>query len=200
MQCRARGVLTNTCTMAPYRGVSRPVITFALERLMDKAAAAFGIDPVDIRRRNLIDKFPYTSATGLVFDEATYKQTLEMAVDAIDRAGLPRAAEGGARRRAAISASALRHFPSAPAMAARLSPRAAWRSRPAGRRSILSIDPSGFVEARIGSSPHGQGLRTTLAQIIADELGVAPERASRSCTATPTARPMAGAPSPAARW
>src|SRR4029078_5357788 len=41
---------------------------------------------------------------------------------------------------------------------------------------IVSVDPSGFVEARIGASPHGQGLRTTLAQIIADEIGVAPER------------------------
>ena len=51
---------------------------------MDKAAAAFNIDPIDIRRRNLIDKFPYTSATGLVFDEASYRQTLEMAVKAID--------------------------------------------------------------------------------------------------------------------
>ena len=82
----ARGVLTNTCPMAPYRGVSRPVITFTIERLMDKAAAAFRIDPVEIRRRNLIDKFPYVSATGLTFDEATYKETLEIAVRAI---GLP---------------------------------------------------------------------------------------------------------------
>src|SRR6266478_2389951 len=48
--CVARGVLTNTCPMAPYRGVSRPVITLALERLMDKAAAAFGLDPIEIRR------------------------------------------------------------------------------------------------------------------------------------------------------
>ena len=76
--------LTNTCTMAPYRGVSRPVITFALERAMDKAAAAFGLEPVEIRRRNLIDKFPYTSPTGLVFDEASYRQTLEMALKHID--------------------------------------------------------------------------------------------------------------------
>ena len=45
--CISRGVVTNTCPMAPYRGVSRPVITFALERLMDKAAAAFGLDPVE---------------------------------------------------------------------------------------------------------------------------------------------------------
>src|SRR6185503_3360642 len=71
--CRARGVVTNTCTMAPYRGVSRPIITFTLERLMDKAARAFAIEPADIRRRNLIDKFPYTSAAGLKFDEASYK-------------------------------------------------------------------------------------------------------------------------------
>ena len=83
-ECLARGVLTNTCTMAAYRGVSRPIITFTLERLMDKAAAAFAIDPVDIRRRNLIDKFPYKSAMGLEYDEATYKETLEMAVKAID--------------------------------------------------------------------------------------------------------------------
>ena len=83
-ECLARGVLTNTCTMAAYRGVSRPVITFTLERLMDKAASAFGIDAFDIRRRNLIDKFPYKSAIGLEYDEASYKETLEMAVKAID--------------------------------------------------------------------------------------------------------------------
>jgi len=67
--CRARAIVTNTCTMAPYRGVSRPVITFAIERLMDKAAAAFGIDPVEIRKRNLVRRFPYSilySAHGSV--------------------------------------------------------------------------------------------------------------------------------------
>ena len=81
---RARRRSPIPAPMAPYRGVSRPVITFALERLMDKAAAAFGIDPIEIRRRNLIDKFPYTSATGLVFDEAPTKRRMEMAVKAID--------------------------------------------------------------------------------------------------------------------
>ena len=82
--CRARGVVTNTCTMAPYRGVSRPTITFTLERLMDKAARAFGVEPTEIRRRNLIAKFPYTSAAGLKFDEASYLETLAMAAAAID--------------------------------------------------------------------------------------------------------------------
>jgi hypothetical protein len=64
--CVSRGVLTHTCPMAPYRGVSRPVITFAIERLMDKAAAAFALDPIAIRRRNLVNTFPYQTATGLV--------------------------------------------------------------------------------------------------------------------------------------
>ena len=82
--CVARGVLTNTCPMGPYRGVSRPVITLALERLMDVAAGQLGLDPVEIRRRNLIEKFPFTSVTGLVFDEGTYRQTLDIASDALD--------------------------------------------------------------------------------------------------------------------
>ena len=88
--CHSRGLVTHTCPMAPYRGVSRPVVTFTLERLMDKAAAAFGIEPAQMRRRNLIDKFPYTSAMGLVFDEATYVETMEVAVAAADIAGFRR--------------------------------------------------------------------------------------------------------------
>jgi carbon-monoxide dehydrogenase large subunit len=173
-ECRARGVLTNTCTMAPYRGVSRPVITFALERLMDKAAAAFAIDPVDIRRRNLIDKFPYTSAIGLVYDEASYQQTLEMAVAAIDlptfRARQKKERATGRHLGIGFATFSERTGYGSPAFAAR-----GMEITPGWETVILTVDPSGFVEARIGSSPHGQGLRTTLAQIIADELGVAPE-------------------------
>src|SRR5262249_30055680 len=67
-RARARGVASNTCPMAPYRGVSRPVITAAMERLMDCAAARLGFDTLEIRRRNLIAEFPYTSVTGVVHD------------------------------------------------------------------------------------------------------------------------------------
>jgi carbon-monoxide dehydrogenase large subunit len=172
--CRARGVLTNTCTMAPYRGVSRPVITFALERLMDKAARAFAIDAVDIRRRNLIDKFPYTSAAGLKFDEATYKETLEMAVKAIDlpafRKRQKEAREKGRYLGIGFATFSERTGYGSPAFAAR-----GMEITPGWETVTLTIDPSGFIEARIGSSPHGQGLRTTLAQIIADEIGVEPQ-------------------------
>lgn len=173
-QCLARGVITNTCTMAPYRGVSRPVITFTLERLMDKAARAFGLDPIDIRRRNLIDKFPYKSAMGLEYDEATYKETLEMAVKAIDvPAFRKRQAEARAKGRhigIGIATFSERTGYGSPAFAAR-----GMEITPGWETVIITVDPSGFVEARIGSSPHGQGLRTTLAQIIADEIGITPD-------------------------
>jgi carbon-monoxide dehydrogenase large subunit len=173
-QCLARGVITNTCTMAPYRGVSRPVITFTLERLMDKAARAFGVDPVDIRRRNLIDKFPYRSATGLEYDEATYKETLEMAVKAADLPAFrKRQAEMRAKGRylgIGFATFSERTGYGSPAFAAR-----GMEITPGWETVIITVDPSGFVEARIGSSPHGQGLRTTLAQIIADEIGITPE-------------------------
>jgi carbon-monoxide dehydrogenase large subunit len=172
--CLARGVITNTCTMAPYRGVSRPIITFTLERLMDKAASAFGIDVIDIRRRNLIDKFPYTSAIGLVYDEASYKQTLEMAVKAIDvpafRARQKAARTHGRHLGIGFATFSERTGYGSPAFAAR-----GMEITPGWETVILTVDPSGFVEARIGSSPHGQGLRTTLAQIIADEIGVTPD-------------------------
>ena len=174
-QCLARGVITNTCTMAAYRGVSRPVITFTLERLMDKAAHAFAIDPVDIRRRNLIDTFPYVSAAGLTFDEATYKETLEMAVEAIDLTAF-RQRQQDARKQGRYLGIGFATFSErtgygSPAFAAR-----GMEITPGWETVHITVDPSGFVEARIGSSPHGQGLRTTLAQIIADELGVDPQR------------------------
>jgi carbon-monoxide dehydrogenase large subunit len=173
-RCEARGVITNTCPMAPYRGVSRPVITFSLERLMDKAAAAFVIAPEEIRKRNLIKKFPYTSATGIVFDEASYQQTLAMALKATDLPGF-RARQNQAREQGRYLGVGLSTFSErtgygSPAFAAR-----GMEITPGWETVILTVDPSGFIEARIGSSPHGQGLRTTLAQIIADEIGVPPQ-------------------------
>ena len=172
--CVARGIATHTCTMAPYRGVSRPVITTAIERLMDKAAAAFGVSPVEIRKRNLIGHFPYTSATGLVFDEGSYLQTLEQAAGMADlpsfRAQQSEARSRGIYRGIGFATFSERTGYGSPAFAAR-----GMEITPGWERVEIEMDPSGRIEARIGASPHGQGLRTTLAQIIADEIGVTPQ-------------------------
>ena len=174
-ECRTRGVVTNTCPMGPYRGVARPVNALGLERLMDKAAAAFGLDVVEIRRRNLVDRFPYTTAFGLELDDASYKQTLEIAAKAIDLPGF-RAHQSEARAQGRHLGIGFATFCERTGYGSAAFAARGMAITPGWETVIVSVDPSGFVEARIGSSPHGQGLRTTLAQIVADELGVAPDR------------------------
>ena len=168
---RARGVLTNTCPMAAYRGVSRPAITFGLERLMDRAASALGLDPVTIRRRNLVDSFPHRTPMGMVLDEASYVQTMEEAVHLLDipafRARQAAAREAGRLLGLGLSVFNERTGYGTPAFAAR-----GMGVVPGYEVVDIAMTPAGEVEARIGASPHGQGLRTALAQIIADRLGV----------------------------
>ena len=172
---RSRGVATNTCPMGPYRGVSRPVITLAMERLMDRAAFRFGIEPAEIRRRNLISEFPYTSATGLVYDEGTYAEAMEKAVEAIGLADFRHHQEAarseGRYRGVGFSVFSERTGYGTAAFAAR-----SMDVTPGYETVDLAMDPSGNVEARVGASPHGQGLETTLAQLIGDRLGVDPAR------------------------
>src|SRR3984957_2784687 len=155
--CVARGVATHTCTMAPYPGVSRPGITLAIERLMDKAAAAFDLGPDEIRRRNLIRKFPYTSATGLVFDEGSYIETLEQAIAHVDlekfRAQQRDARACGRYRGIGFATFSERTGYGSPAFAAR-----GMEITPGWETVEITMDPSGAVEARIGSRPHALGL------------------------------------------
>jgi aerobic carbon-monoxide dehydrogenase large subunit len=172
---RARGVASNTCPMAPYRGVSRPVITAAIERLMDSAAARLGLDPLDIRRRNLIVEFPHKSVTGVVQDGGSYREAMEAAAVVVDIAAF-RARQLQARAEGhylglGVSVFCERTGPGSPAFVARRT-----AITPGFERVELAMDPSGFLEARIGSSPHGQGLKTSLAQLLADETGVMPDR------------------------
>ena len=174
-RARARGITTNTCPMAPYRGVSRPVITAAMERLMDCAAARLGLEPLEIRRRNLASEFPHTSVTGVIHDPGSYREAMESAARIVDFAQF-RARQQTARAEGrwlglGLSVFAERTGPGTPAFAARR-----MVMTPGFERVELAMDPSGFLEARIGSSPHGQGLKTTLAQLIADEIGIAPKQ------------------------
>ena len=170
---RSRGVVTNTCPMAPYRGVSRPVITLAMERLMDKGAARFGLEPDEVRRRNLIRSFPYRSAAGLVYDEGSYLESLERTVEAVGLADFRERQDAAAARGRSIgvgfSVFSERTGYGTEAFAAR-----SMDITPGYETVDLAMDPSGNVEARLGASPHGQGLETTLAQLIGDELGVDP--------------------------
>ena len=170
---RSRGIVTNTCPMAPFRGVSRPVMTFAMERLMDTAASELQISPVEIRRRNLVADFPYTTATGVQFDAGSYVETLEEAERQIDveafRARQTKARDQGRYLGLGFAVFNERSGFGTPVFAARM------MDITLGYETVeMAMDPSGYVEARIGASPHGQGLKTALSQVIADELGLTP--------------------------
>ncbi len=174
-RARARAVVTNTCPIAPYRGVSRPVLTLALERLMETAADRIGIDPVELRLRNLLTEFPHTTPTGIVVDEGSYRAVLVDAVERIDLAALrKRQAELRAEGRylgVGLSTFSERTGYGTAAFAARQ-----MHITPGYEEVELSMDPEGMVQLRIGASPHGQGLQTSLTQVVADELGVTPDR------------------------
>lgn len=171
---RARAVASNTCPMGPYRGVSRPAITLTLERLFEVAAIELGIDSLELRRRNLVRQFPFTSVSGLVYDEGSYVEAMDAAADVIDLDAFRRR-QDDARRQGrylgvGFSVFSERTGYGTPAFAVR-----SMDVTPGYETVILTMDPSGYVEARIGASPHGQGLRTSLSQLISDELGVTPE-------------------------
>ncbi len=162
---RSRGVTTNTCMMAPYRGVSRPMLTFSMERLMEVAAKRLGLSSVEIRRRNLINSFPHRSPTGLVFDEGSYLQAMEAAIDALDLPAF-RARQQALRKRGIYIGVGLSVFSErtgygTPAYAAR-----GMEIVPGYEIVDCTMDTSGDVVLRIGSSPHGQGLKTSLAQLV----------------------------------
>jgi carbon-monoxide dehydrogenase large subunit len=170
---RSRAVASNLCPIAPYRGVSRPVITLTLERLMDTAAKQIGVDPLEIRRKNLVREFPYRSVTGLTYDEASYIESLDRAVETVDLPAFRReqltAREQGRFLGIGFSSFSERTGYGTPAFAARS------MDITLGFETVeMSMDATGSVEARVGASPHGQGLETSLSQLIADELGITP--------------------------
>lgn len=183
---RSRAVVTNKCPIAPYRGVSRPMQVFAMERLMDGAAQRLGISKVDIRDRNLISEFPHRAPTGLVLDLASHRETLAAAAQLADLDDFAvRQAEALAEGRylgIGFSCFAERTGYGTPAFAARSRPFGLDPTKPAPvitpgfERVILTMDPSGGLTLRIGASPHGQGLKTTLAQVVCDELGLRPDQ------------------------
>ncbi len=161
-------VFTNAMATAPYRGAGRPEAAYLLERTMDAIARACDLDPVEVRRRNLIrpEEFPYRAPSGLVYDSGEYEAALDRAIKLIDykrfRDLQRRAREDG--RYLGIGFSTF--METAGVGPSKLTPIFGWES------GTVRVDLSGKITVLTGASPHGQGLETTFAQIVADGLGV----------------------------
>jgi aerobic carbon-monoxide dehydrogenase large subunit len=156
------GAITTTPPVGAYRGAGRPEAAFLIERLVDEAAHARGLDPADVRRRNAIPReaFPFTTATGQVYDSGDYRAVLERALAAADYPALRRA-QAERRRRGELVGVGLSLYVEPAALG--------WES------GVVRVERTGAVTAITGSSPHGQGHETTFAQVVADHLGVEPD-------------------------
>ncbi|MYW89302.1 xanthine dehydrogenase family protein molybdopterin-binding subunit [Amycolatopsis rubida] len=163
VQTRSRGVVTTTTPIAAYRGAGRPEATAAVERAIDLFAAEIGMDPADVRRVNFIrpGEFPYRTPTGGSYDTGEYAAALDKVLDA---AGYAQLREEQRKRRDAGDPVAL-----GLGIAAYVEITGADASGESGR---VDVHPDGSVTAWTGSSPHGQGLGTSLAMLLSDQLGV----------------------------
>lgn len=164
-------VYTNTVPVDAYRGAGRPEATYLLERLMETAARHFGMEPVELRRRNFITQFPHQTPVIMQYDSGDYEASMQAAMAAIDYAGFP------ARKAEAAKRGKLRGIGmSCYIEACGIAPSQAVGSLGAGvglwESAEVRVNPVGTIEILTGSHSHGQGHETTFAQLVADRIGV----------------------------
>jgi len=151
---RAMAVYTNTMPTNAYRSSGRPEVTFAIERLVDAAADALGVDRIELRRKNLIrpDAMPYRNAVGMTYDSGRYQENMDWAMDIADWKGFDSRRRAAAKRGKLLGRGLANYVESsigAPNEQARISVRA-----------------EGYVAVVIGTQPSGQGHETSFAQVM----------------------------------
>ncbi len=169
------GVYTNGTPVEAYRGAGRPEATFMLERMMDLLAARLDMDPVDVRKKNLIPRFEdgHDVVTSLTYDSGDYPAALDKVLSHADYSGLRARQKAGPTNGTHLGLGLATYVeicglgPSQVAGAIGFQG-GLWES------AIVRFHPSGKVHVFIGASPHGQGEETTFAQIVGSELGVDP--------------------------
>jgi carbon-monoxide dehydrogenase large subunit len=168
----ARSVVTCSVPTAAYRGAGRPEAAAAIERAVDMFAAEVGMDPAEVRRRNLLPAFsePHTTAVGTVYDCGDYPAAMETVLEAAGydelRAEQRRRREAGDTRALGIGLSVYVEVTGGPVAGSEF----------ARLEVVPSADGEVDVVVYTGSSPHGQGLATAFAMVAADELGLPLER------------------------
>jgi aerobic carbon-monoxide dehydrogenase large subunit len=169
---RTRGVATPKAPMGPYRGVGRPVAAFVMERLVDMAARRLGLDPVAMRRKNFVrpEEFPYRSGSGIVWDRAGFAECLDKVCAALPYEALRRSQEE-ARTQGRWIGLGFASYAELTGIGSKIPAAPGMPVNTGTETATVRIDASGAVTAIFGVASHGQGLETTLAQIVADELG-----------------------------
>jgi carbon-monoxide dehydrogenase large subunit len=164
VQTAYRAVLTNTAPIGAYRGAGRPEATAAIERAVDLFAAEIGMDPADVRRRNVVppDKFPYSTPGGAVYDTGEYAKALDAVLEAAGyaelRAEQARRRERGEPMQLGIGLSTYVEITAGDA--------------PDGETARLVVAADGTAVVYTGSSAHGQGHDTAFSMLVNERLGI----------------------------
>ncbi|MGQ0480333.1 MAG: xanthine dehydrogenase family protein molybdopterin-binding subunit [Pseudonocardia sp.] len=164
---RARQVVTTTTSIGAYRGAGRPEAIAAVERAMDLFAAEIGMDPAEVRRRNLVapDRFPFKTKGGLTYDSGEYEKALDMVLAGADYDAL-RAEQAARRKRGdvvqlGIGVSCYVEITGGGAFA---------------EDASVEVHADGTVTVWTGTSPHGQGHATSWAMLTSEHLGIPVEQ------------------------
>jgi 2-furoyl-CoA dehydrogenase large subunit len=175
---------TNKCLTAPNRGYTCQELYFSVERLVDMVAAELKMDPAEVRFKNFIqaDQFPYTTATGGIYDAGDYPKAFQMALDKIDYKKM-RKEQQQARKEGRYVGIGLATVvdPSVTNIAyvsLALTPEQRAKGHPksgSGESVIVKLDPLGRAHVIACTNPQGQGHETVISQIVADELGIHPD-------------------------
>jgi carbon-monoxide dehydrogenase large subunit len=157
---RARAVLSNTVSTAPYRSAGRPEVMFVMERLIDLAARRHGFDRAELRRRNLVPSgaMPYRNPLGMLYDSGDYATVQDRAMALADWTGFE-ARRVEARRRARHRGIGMAHYIELNSGAPR-------------ERAEITVSPEGRIDVVIGTLSAGQGHETSFAQLIVEWFGV----------------------------
>jgi carbon-monoxide dehydrogenase large subunit len=158
-----KSLVTNTCPTVAYRGAGRPEAAAAIERAIDLFAAEIGMDPAEVRRKNLLRKeqFPFTTPTGTTYDSGDYHRALDLVLEAADYSALRKAQAArrasGDVRQLGIGIAAYVEI---------------TNPLPGGEYGGVEVTPGGKAIVRAGTFSHGQGHATTFAMLVADKLGI----------------------------
>lgn len=166
---------TNTVPIAPMRGAGRADAIFMIERMIDLFARQIGMDPTEVRRKNMVapDQFPYENGLGWTYDSGNYQAALDKALAMIDYENIP-ARQAEARQRGKRLGVGIGSYVAVGGVAP--SPRMGLVEGLIGSTwacTHVNVHPTGEVSVTTGVQPHGQSQETTLAQIVAQELGIA---------------------------
>ncbi len=166
----ARVAATNKVPNAPYRGAGRPEAVQVMERLMDLVARDLGIEPAEVRRRNMITGaempyavgIPYRDGEPIVYDSGDYPRALSQALEALGGVEAFRKRQMDARAKGRFLGLGLGCYTEGTGVGS-------------FEGATVRIDPTGRVYVSSGACPHGQGMETVFSQVAADAWGVQPE-------------------------